>query len=277
MQGKIIKNISNQYTVLVNNKEYVCTPRGKFRNDKLTPLVGDEVVIDGDNNYILEILPRINELDRPMIANVDYAVVITSCKNPNLSTNLLDKLLSVIIFNNITPIICFTKLDLLSNAEFKEIKKLRKYYESLGIKVFYNYELFKARRMLKNKIIVLCGQTGAGKSSFLNRLDKKLNLKTQEISLSLGRGKHTTRHVELFHINKFLIADTPGFSALELKNMSINDLKSCFYEFNDKVCEYKDCKHVNEKVCGVKDALENGKILKTRYDNYVKFLDEVKK
>ncbi len=276
MQGKIIKNISNQYTVLVNKDEYVCTPRGKFRNDKLTPLVGDEVVIDPENNYILEILPRLNELVRPMIANVDYAVVITSCKNPNLSLNLLDKLLSVITYNNITPIICFTKLDLLSSHEYKEVKKLAKYYESIGIKTFYNNQLFKARRLLKNKIIVLCGQTGAGKSSFLNKLDKKLNLKTQEISLSLGRGKHTTRHVELFHIGNFLIADTPGFSALELKDMNLEDLQNSFVEFG-KSCEYGNCKHVGESNCSVKDRVDSGKIIQSRYDNYVKFIDEIKK
>lgn len=276
MQGKIVRIVSNLYTVDVNGKLYNCHARGKFRNEKLTPLVGDLCNIDPENNYILEINSRKNELQRPVIANVDIALIITSCKSPDLSLSLLDKLISNVIINRIDPVICFTKLDLLNKEELKMIKKIMKYYSSIGIKVFNNKENFRLKRFLKNKTVVLTGQTGAGKSTLLNKLDKKLNLKTQEISEALGRGKHTTRHVELFNIGKILIADTPGFSALEFTNITKEELKESFKEFNNYDCEYKDCIHNNEKNCAIKKAVQNGEILESRYENYLKFLKEVK-
>ena len=275
MEGKIVKIVSNLYTVEANNQLYDCHARGKFRNDKLTPLVGDECEIDEVNNYILNIKERKNELKRPVIANVDVALIITSCKSPDLSLYLLDKLLCNVYLSKIEPIICFTKLDLLKSSELKEIKNLKKYYTKLGIKVIFNTEKWKIKRLLKNKVVVLTGQTGAGKSTLLNSLDKHLNLKTQDISTALGRGKHTTRHVELFKIGKCLIADTPGFSALDFDDVNIEGLQHCFKEFNNYQCEFRDCKHLNEKNCKVKNAVFDGRILNSRYDNYLKFIKEV--
>ena len=269
MEGTIVRIISNLYTVEANAKLYECHARGKFYHDKLTPLVGDRVKFDEKNNYILELLPRTNSLERPMIANVSMAVIVTSVK-PNLDLNLLDKLLTVIIHNRIEPIICFTKLDLLSYQEKKNIKKIIKYYNNIGIKALPNYKQRVLTKLTANKVVVLAGQTGAGKSSLLNRLDKSLNLETNPISKALGRGVHTTRHVELFKYKKSLIADTPGFSALDLKTLSISEIRDTFPEF--KVgCDFNDCLHRNEQKCRVKDLVTTGKIMESRYQNYLKF------
>lgn len=277
MNGQIIKVISNLYTVKVGEMLYGCRARGKFRKDNISPIVGDNVVIDSDNNVINEILPRKNELDRPVIANVDMAFIVTSTKKPNLDLNLLDKLISVITFNNIEPIICFTKLDLLNEVELEVISNLRKYYEMIGIRVVYSTETNIIKKIIKGKIVVLAGQTGAGKSSLLNKLDDKLNIKTDEISEALGRGKHTTRHVELYSISDGYVADTPGFSALDLKNMDKEDLKNTFIEFANYECKFRDCIHKKEKECGVKDALKDKMILQSRYNNYLLFLEELEK
>ena len=274
MEGSIIKIISDTYTVKVGSGLYECKARGKFRNEKIIPVVGDKVIIDCKNSTIGEILPRKNSLERPLIANVDSAVIVTSVKKPELSLNLLDKMISIITINNIKPIICFTKLDLASKKEVNEIKKLIKYYNSIGIKTTVNTKYKKLCKWLKNEIVVFTGQTGAGKSSLLNKIDKTLNLKTDEISEALGRGKHTTRHVELFEIKKMLIADTPGFSSIDFKDITKEEIKNSFVEFENHNCKYKDCNHINEDECDIKYKVEKNIILKSRYDNYVNFVKE---
>ena len=276
MIGKIIKNISNDYTVLANDNLYVCKSRGKFRNLNITPLVGDNVIFDEKNKYILEIQPRKNSLVRPPVANIDNCVIVTSLKEPDFSSNLLDKLLTIVEFNNIKPIICFTKLDKLTELEVLEYTNLKKYYESIGYLVFNNNETEKIKKIFKDKITVFTGQSGAGKSTLLNRLDKNLNLKTNEISLSLNRGKHTTRHVELLQIFDGLVADTPGFSAITFNEMSASDIRDNFIEFNlyRHNCEYKDCMHNSEINCEIKNQVLKGNILKSRYENYLKFIKE---
>ncbi|MBQ3021125.1 MAG: ribosome small subunit-dependent GTPase A [Bacilli bacterium] len=276
MEGKITRIVSNLYRVNSNDKDFECRARGKFRHDKLTPLVGDIVEFDPINCYILDIKPRINSLERPTIANIDSALIVTSVKKPDLSLNLLDKELVLCISNNIEPIIVFTKIDLLSKSELNKIKSIMKYYTKIGIKVTTNRSLYKLKRLIKNKTLVLTGQTGAGKSSLLNKLDKNLNLETNEISEALGRGKHTTRHVELFNYKSSFIADTPGFSSLDLTNLSKDDIKSTFKEFNKVSCPYKDCSHTNESECNVKKLVKNKKIMKSRYENYIKFIKELK-
>jgi ribosome biogenesis GTPase len=275
MIGKIIKQISNDYTVKLDNEIVVCKARGKFRKMGITPLVGDNVVIDKENNYIMEILKRKNELERPSVANIDQAVIVTSVKIPDFSSNLLDKLLNVIEFNNIKPIICFTKLDLLNEEELKEIRNIQAYYKKIGYEVYDNTDI-KLKDIFKDKITVFAGQSGAGKSSLLNMLDNSLNLEIGEVSIALGRGRHTTRHTELIEVLDGLIADTPGFSALDFNGMSKEDIRDNFIEFNEykEFCEYKDCMHINEKVCAIKEKVENNIILKSRYDNYLKFLEK---
>ena len=275
MIGKIIKQISNDYTVKINDRIIVCKARGKFRKLGITPLVGDNVIVDIDNNYIMEILDRKNELERPSISNIDQAVIVTSVKIPDFSANLLDKLLTIIEFNNIKPIICFTKLDLLNDKELEEIRNIQKYYRSIGYQVFDNTDI-NLKDIFKDKITVFAGQSGAGKSSLLNKLDNTLNLEIGEVSIALGRGRHTTRHTELIEVLGGLIADTPGFSAIDFRDMSKSDIRDNFIEFNDykEDCEYKDCMHINEKECAIKRNVEDDIILRSRYDNYIKFVEK---
>ena len=272
LKGIIVKNISDIYTVKVNQDLYDCKARGKFRQSGLTPLVGDAVEIDPENNYILNILERKNELVRPSISNVDVALIITSVKKPDLSTHLLDKQISSITLAKIEPVICFTKLDLLSKNEIKDLKKIMKYYQQIGYHVYTNLKVKKLLKYLKKKTVVLTGQTGAGKSSFLNQIDKTLNLRTGEISEALGRGRHTTRHTEFFLVQDILIADTPGFSALDLNQYSKEKIRDSFIEFQKYPCEFKNCMHLKEHDCEVKKQVEKGNILKSRYENYCNFV-----
>lgn len=273
MQGRIIKIISNDYTVYSNNKEYICKCRGLFRNQNIKPVVGDIVEFDEKNNYILKIITRKNSLIRPLIANVDQALIVSNVK-PSFDTNLLDKLLCIIEFNNIKPIICFTKLDLLNNSELEEINKYIDYYKKIGYTVFINTEIDKIKKIFKDKITVFTGQTGAGKSTLINKLDSKLNLETGEISKALGRGKHTTRHVELLKIHGGLVADTPGFSNVSFIDMSKSDIRDNFIEFNEykDKCKFRDCMHENELVCEVKNKVNDKTIIESRYENYLKFI-----
>ena len=273
MEGKIVKIISNAFTVL-SDKEYICNARGKFRNLKITPLVGDNVIFDNNKRIILDIKTRKNSLIRPPIANIDQAVIVASVKVPNLDLYLLDKLLCLIEFNNIKPIICFTKLDLLEDTT--HIDKIKKYYQSIGYQVYYNKEA-SIKKIFKDKITVFAGQSGAGKSTLLNILDSNLNLKTNDISKALGRGKHTTRHVSLINLLDGWCADTPGFSSLDLREMSLSDIRDNFVEFNlyrDK-CAYKDCMHDKEDDCEIKRRI-NRDILESRYNNYIKLIRKEK-
>lgn len=276
MKGKIIKCLSNDYTVLAGNEVYICKSRGKFRKLNITPLVGDNVIFDEQNKYILEILPRTNELVRPPVANIDQAILITSVKEPDFSSNLLDKLITIIEYNNVKPIICFTKIDLLTSEEKKEIETIYHYYKSIGYDVYYNYEIDEIKKIFKNKVSVFTGQTGAGKSTLLNKLDSNLNIKTGEISIALGRGKHTTRHTELINLCNGLVADTPGFSALSLDSLSKADIRDQFNEFNKyrDLCKYKDCMHDKEDHCMIKEKVNDKTILKSRYENYLKFIEK---
>lgn len=275
MQGRITKQISNQYTVEVDDKKYVCNARGKFKNMGLSPVVGDKVEISLENLTIEGILPRENKLDRPVVANIDCALIVTSLKKPDLSLTLLDKLLTIVKINNIKPIIVLTKMDLVPKVELKKIKSIIKYYEKLGIPVVLNTKLNKLKHLLKNQVVVLTGQTGSGKSTLLNKLDKTLNLATNPISEALNRGVHTTRHTELYRIGKMYLVDTPGFSALDLGVITPADLIKTFPEFSNITCQFANCTHNNEKNCGVRDAAEKGMILPSRYANYKRFLKEI--
>lgn len=265
MEGKIIKIVSNDYTVQAD-KQYICKARGKFRYENIKPLVGDNVIFE--KNYIMEIKKRKNYLIRPMVSNIDQVLIMASVKNPDLDLNLLDKLLCIIEFNSIKPIICFSKLDLLNNNELQDIID---YYRQIGYDIYINTEIEKIKKIFKNKVTVFTGQSGSGKSTLLNKLDSSFNLKTGEISLALNRGKHTTRHVELFPLFDGFVVDTPGFSSVDFNDMTNSDIRDNMLEFNDykELCEYKDCMHVNEEKCGIKN---NPKILNSRYENYLKFI-----
>ena len=275
MIGRIIKIVSNDYTVKCEDgNTYICKARGVFRNKKITPLVGDFVKITKEKNLIEEIMKRKNELIRPPVSNIDIALVVTSAKEPDFSSNLLDKMIDIIEFNNIMPVICISKYDLLDNTE--EMDKIIEYYKKIGYKVFINTQIEDIKKIFKDNVTILTGQTGVGKSSLINKLEKSMDLKTGEISKALGRGKHTTRHTELFELFDGYVADTPGFSSLNFIGMNKEDIRDNFIEFNEykDKCKYRDCMHVNEDDCEIKRRVSNNEILKSRYDNYVKFILE---
>lgn len=273
MTGIIIKNISNDYTIDSDGTYYTCKPRGKFRLDKHIPLVGDIVTFDELNKTILEIHKRKNELIRPSIANVDIAVIVTSVKNPNFDSTLLDKQLTIISYNNIIPIIYFTKMDLLNNNELKEMEHIISYYQKIGY--FVSTTPDDLLDIIQNKVVVLTGQSGAGKSTLLNKIDPTLDLKTDEISYALGRGKHTTRHTELFDTHNTFIADTPGFSKIDFHDMTNIDIRDNMKEMFDNLhkCKYSDCMHIKEDGCFIKKLVENKEILESRYNNYKSFIN----
>lgn len=271
-KGKIIRIISNLYSVLVNDTIIEARARGKFRKDEISPMVGDEVIIDIEKKYIIEILPRKNYLTRPNISNIDLVICVTSTKEPDLSLNLLDKQLAFLALHNIPSMICFTKYDLLNDSEKQKINNLKEYYQSIGITVVINSEITKIKEILKGKEVGLLGQSGAGKSSLVNKLGN-YDIKTQKISKALGRGIHTTRHVEIYKVSDFYLIDTPGFSALDLNFTTKDNLKNGFIEFQNYECRFKDCKHYKEIDCGIKEEVGKS-ILPSRYENYINFLEK---
>ncbi|MFJ5713355.1 ribosome small subunit-dependent GTPase A [Neobacillus sp. NPDC093127] len=285
-EGKIVKALSGFYYVLHNEELTQCRGRGVFRKNKITPLVGDEVVFQAENDlegYILEVKERKNELVRPPIANVDQAILVFSAVEPDFSTVLLDRFLVLVEFNHIEPLICITKMDLATANQKQKIAEYAEQYKTAGYEVILTSSETEAgieqlNPHVENKISVFAGQSGVGKSSLLNVLRPGLELKTNHISSHLGRGKHTTRHVELIKIGNGLIADTPGFSSLEFNNIDAEDLTACFPELQNasKNCKFRGCLHVTEPKCGVKQEVESGGIPAYRYEHYLDFLQEIK-
>ena len=273
MQGQIVKIISDLHYVSCNNMIYPCKCRGIFRKEHITPVVGDYVLFNKDKKIIEKILPRKNIFQRPKVSNIEQAFIITSLKLPDFSLNLLDKFIILMEINKVKPIICITKSDLLDKNELEKINRYLAYYKNIGYIVVYNYEVDKIQDLIKNKISVFTGQTGAGKSTLLNKLCPDLELETGEVSLALGRGKHTTRVVQLVNCDNGKIMDTPGFSSLSL-NYSKEQIRDAFREFNNYSCKYSDCFHINEEECSVRKAVIANNILESRYDNYLSFLRE---
>ena len=274
MQGQIIKIVSDLHIVSCEGETYPCKCRGIFRKEHITPLVGDYVLFSKEKKLIEKVLPRKNEFQRPKVSNIDQAFIITSLVRPDFSSNLLDKLLVTMELHKVEPIICITKEDLVSDKEKKEYKNLLSYYEKIGYKVVYNYEFDKIKNLLKDKSSVFTGQTGAGKSTLLNKLNPGWNLETGEISDALGRGKHTTRVVEMFELYDGKVMDTPGFSALDFKGFSKEEIRDSFVEFLDYPCPFRDCNHTKEDECCVKKAVLNNDIMESRYKNYLSFIGE---
>lgn len=277
LKGIIVKNISNAYTVLANNQRINCTPRGKFRNEKKTPLVGDECIIDEQNKYILELLPRKNELKRPSVCNVDFCLIVTSMKSPDYNALLLDKEISLSLLSKIPSVLYFSKVDLLTKEEKEKYFLLKKMYRDIGFPVFDAETIKELCDFLQKKIVVLTGQTGAGKSTLIKKIAPELDIKTNEISKALNRGKHTTRHTEIYDVLGIWFCDTPGFSSLNLDGYTKEEIKNSFPEFQEYTCKFRDCIHIKEQSCAVKEALEKGAINQSRYESYKKMLSEVEK
>jgi ribosome biogenesis GTPase len=263
-----------------------CRGRGVFRKNKITPLVGDEVVFQAENEregYIMEVKERKNELVRPPIANVDQAILVFSAVEPGFSTVLLDRFLVLVEYNHIKPLICITKMDLTNDNEKQAINEYADHYRNIGYEVLLTSSETEAgieglTPHVEDKISVFAGQSGVGKSSLLNVLRPDLELKTNDISSHLGRGKHTTRHVELIRIGNGLIADTPGFSSLEFADIEAEELTYCFPEMvrESENCKFRACLHISEPKCAVKAAVESQTITQYRYQHYVDFLQEIK-
>ena len=268
----IIKNISNQYEVLFEDGSiHTCVAMGKVRLDK-KPLVGDHVLVEEfDSKFgIQKILERKNSLIRPAIANVDQALIVMSAFEPDFSTTLVDRLIFLISYANIQPVICVTKMDLVKENDpiFDAIED----YRNSGYEVYTTGKDFDETEIIecfKDKITVLTGQSGAGKSSLLNRINPDFQLNTQETSKALGRGKHTTRHCQLFKIGSGWVADTPGFSSLDFSRIDLLELKDKVHDFQiEDQCKFRDCVHINEPDCAVKRYVNDGKISSVRYQNY---------
>ena len=285
-EGKIVKALSGFYYVFSEGKIIQCSGRGIFRKNKITPLVGDEVVFQAENDlegYLLEIKERKNSLVRPPIANVDQVILVFSAIEPEFSTALLDRFLVLIEYNRIRPVICITKMDLINDEEKKRIVEIAEDYREAGYPVLLTSSetdegLEKLVPYLNGVISVFAGQSGVGKSSLLNALKPELELKTDDISNHLGRGKHTTRHVELIQVGDGLVADTPGFSSLEFTEIEEEELNDCFPEIQ-KISEnakFRGCLHLAEPKCAVKKGVENGEIPTYRYEHYKEFLEEIK-
>ncbi len=273
MIGQIIKIVSDIHYVKENEEVYPCKCRGVFRHQKLTPLVGDKVEFSKEKLVINNILPRQNEFERPRVANINQAFLVTSVKEPDFSLNLLDKLLILMELHHVESIICITKVDLLSKFEKKDLENILDYYKKIGYKVVYNNEIKKILSLISSKTSVFTGQTGAGKSTLLNHLNPSWNLETGEVSSALGRGRHTTRVTELFSINHGEVLDTPGFSALDFKEYSSRQIENAFPEFQLISCPFQDCTHTKERECKIKEAVASGKILKSRYELYLKLIE----
>jgi ribosome biogenesis GTPase len=286
MEGKIVKGIAGFYYVFCKNgKQYECKAKGGFRKDGKKPLVGDNVsihILDDEKGLgnIEEILPRKNALIRPAVANVDQAMVVFAMASPMPNLNLLDRFLVMMECQQVDTVICFSKQDIVS-AEDEQ--KIREIYRSCGKRVicFSNTEetgIGEIADCLKGATTVLAGPSGVGKSSLVNRIYPEAALETGEISEKIGRGKHTTRHSELFHIGvESFLFDTPGFSSLKLPEIPKEELCRYFTEFTpyEEECRFLGCSHIHEPGCAVKEELEKGVISRVRYRNYVQMYEEL--
>ena len=287
MQGKIVKGISGFYYVhVVESGIYECKAKGIFRQQRMKPLVGDDVEIDiiseeKKTGNVVAILPRKNVLIRPAVANVDQALLIFAAASPNPNFNLLDRFLVMMGRQDVPVILCFNKCDLITEEQQQEIASI---YEESGCKILFvsakkELGLKELQEILEGKTTTVAGPSGVGKSSLINLLAPEACMETGEISKKIERGRHTTRHAELIQLKgDGYIMDTPGFSSLYLPEMEKEELQDCYPEFAafEPYCRFQGCSHISEPDCGVKEALSEGKIHPVRYENYCQLYGELK-
>lgn len=278
-RGLVIKSIASFFYIEYDGKVIQCRASTKLKKNKMKILPGDDVLFELDNLYIKEVLPRKNTLIRPQITNVGNAILVFSLVEPNMNFGLLDRMLMVMEFNNLNSIILITKRDLTSKEEFEKLNEKLDYYKSIGYEIIFNDEINNqdefSKFLKQDEKYVLTGQSGVGKSTFLNKMDSTLHLETQEISKVLGRGKHTTRETTFFKMKTNYLIDTPGFSSLDLQ-LTKEQIRDNFIDFFElaKGCKFQGCYHLKEPKCSVKEKYESNEILSTRYENYKKLMGE---
>lgn len=283
LNGILMKSIGGFYYVRCDGKEYECKARGSFRKSGNSPVVGDKVVISVPEEgfaSIEEIKPRINKLKRPALANIDTLVIVCSTVDPEPNFTVIDKMTAAAVNNNMIPAIVVSKNDLKSGERIAEI------YRNSEFPVFLcspddTEDVNRLKAFLKGKVSAFTGNSGVGKSTLINRIFPELELQTGQISRKLGRGKHTTRVVELFEIDGCFVADTPGFSTVDLQRYEMIDktqLQYCFPEFEKYLgeCQFTSCSHTCEKGCRILQAVADGEIEPSRHKSYVAMYNEVK-
>ncbi|MFK5704925.1 ribosome small subunit-dependent GTPase A [Ligilactobacillus sp. LYQ139] len=284
MEGQVRQSLSGYYDVESGGHMYRTRARGKLRQKRCAPLVGDRVEFKVDKGteygYLLRVFPRKNELVRPPVANIDCAIVVTAAVEPAFNQNLLDRQLIMLTAQQITPVLYFSKGDLMLPEQRIKLAEKVAYYQQFyrcffPAKMDDQDTLTALRGTLTNQVAVVMGQTGAGKSTLLNQLAPELALETGTVSKALSRGKHTTRRVTLLSVGTALIADTPGFSSFELRNLTRENVPGLFPEFTSRQigCKFRGCLHLNEPSCAVKAAVDDGQIDQQRYADYVQFQD----
>lgn len=284
LTGRIIKSLGGFYYVEHAGGVVECRARGVFRNKNIKPCVGDmaevELTQDG-KGYVVEIQPRRNSLVRPPLANLDQLIMVVSIASPAPNGLVLDKLIAIAECQQIQPLIVITKADLKPTEEFADI------YRKAGFPVITVCSLTgqgveEVEKILEGKLSAFCGNSGAGKSSLLNAIDSRFAIDTGGISQKLGRGRHTTRHVEIYTLpNGGQVADTPGFSAVDMEKFQIirkDDLQYCFREFEPYIgqCQFTGCSHTKERGCKVLEAVRSGKIAPQRHQSYCTLYEEAK-
>lgn len=282
-QGTVIGLIAGYYDVETAAGIVRTRARGVFRQKKQKPAVGDHVEVQIDDhgtNYLVKILPRLNRIGRPAVANVSHVLLVISAVEPDFSLELLDRFLTFFSWQKVNVIIYLSKADLIGGEKLDKIKEYLAYYQKIGYPVFTDYHDIEAKipNMIKEgQIWTLAGQSGAGKSTLLNHLKSDANQATGEISTSLNRGRHTTRKVELFKLGEGFLADTPGFSSIDFTPIKLNELCNYFVEFKraSSQCKFRGCQHLKEPGCEVEKLLEAGQILPQRYDDYLAMRTEI--
>lgn len=291
IEGTIIKGIAGFYYVEADGKVYECKARGKFRKQRITPCIGDLVLIEciedsiAENAYetasIEEILPRRNHLVRPSVANIDQAMIVFAISYPELHLDLLDKFLLHVEKENISACIVLNKIDDKPLVDYEGIASRYKNigYDVLCLSAKKHIALEQLKEKLVGKITVFAGPSGVGKSTIINALHTELKMQTGEVSTKIKRGKHTTRHVELLQLPMGgFVLDTPGFTSLELTDMDKDELREYFPELRayEGQCKFTGCTHTHEPHCKVKEAVEQGEIDKERYDRYKTYYEQLK-